>query len=267
MKTKTAILLAAGALALPLSATAELVLYNGEGFHGRSLSITQNLGDLQAANFNDRASSAIVYGNRYEVCEHARFQGRCVVLRPGRYPSLAAMGLDDRISSVRMLSKMSAPPTNYAPPAYPVYDSRPRKNEKLFEARVVAVRAVYGAPQQRCWVEREQVVDNSSSAAGAVVGGILGGVIGHQIGSGRGNDVATAAGAAGGAALGYNIARDSSGNVVTTRDVQKCGRAPGSGKPEYWDVAYVFDGREHHIQTAYPPGPTVTVNKRGEPRA
>ena len=29
------------------------------------------------------------------------YSGRCVVLRPGRYPSFQSMGLNDRISSVR----------------------------------------------------------------------------------------------------------------------------------------------------------------------
>jgi len=29
--------------------------------------------------------------------------GKCVVLRPGQYPSLTAMGLNDRVSSVRPL--------------------------------------------------------------------------------------------------------------------------------------------------------------------
>ena len=266
MKIRFAIALAASTLAFALPAAAELLLYNGEGFHGRELSVTRNLSDLSQANFNDRASSAIVYRNRYEVCEHARFQGRCVVLRPGRYPSLASMGVDNRVSSVRMLGR-AEDVSNYAPPAYPVYDSRRRKNEKLFEAEVVAVRAVYGTPRERCWVEREQVAaDSSGSVAGAVVGGLIGGVLGHQVGSGRGNDAATAAGAAAGAALGYNLARDGSGREVVTRDVRRCARAPGSGNPEYWDVTYVFKGKEHHMQTSYPPGRTVTVNGRGDPR-
>ena len=47
----------------------------------------------------------VVSGGRWEVCEDARFEGRCVVLRPGRYPSLAAMGLNDRVSSVRSVGR------------------------------------------------------------------------------------------------------------------------------------------------------------------
>ena len=37
-------------------------------------------------------------------------------------------------------------------------------------------------------------------------------------------------------------------------------------KPEYWDVTYDFRGQTHHMQTTYPPGATVTVNRLGEPR-
>jgi hypothetical protein len=36
--------------------------------------------------------------------------------------------------------------------------------------------------------------------------------------------------------------------------------------PAYWDVGYSFRGTAHRIQMNEPPGPTVTVNWRGEPR-
>ena len=158
-----------------------------------------------------------------------------------------------------MSSFVSPPPV---PAPYPFY---PQSGERLFEANVVAVRAVLGAPEQRCWVEREQVaVDSGANVGGAIIGGILGGVLGHQIGGGRGNDVATAVGAVGGAAVGANVNRGSGG--VYTQDVQRCAAVPGSGRPEYWDVTYVFRGREHRAQLSAPPGPTITVNSRGEPR-
>jgi hypothetical protein len=55
--------------------------------------------------FNDRASSVIVRGGWWEACEDARFGGQCVTLRPGSYANLAAMGLNDRISSVRPVDR------------------------------------------------------------------------------------------------------------------------------------------------------------------
>jgi uncharacterized protein YcfJ len=169
---------------------------------------------------------------------------------------------------VRPVSReMRVEERRYAPPPpMPVYDNRVRSGERLYEARVISVREVYGAnPQQRCWTERETHSDRSASVGGAVIGGLLGGVLGHQIGSGRGNDAATAIGAIGGAALGSNVARDRAGNEV--RDVQRCENVPTAGSPQFYDVTYAFRGEEHRIQTTVHPGSTVTVNERGEPRA
>ena len=59
---------------------------------------------------------------------------------------------------------------------------------------------------------------------------------------------------------------DRGGGQVYTQDVQKCAAVPGSEKPAYWDVTYVFRGTQHRVQLAAPPGATITVNRRGEPR-
>ena len=37
-------------------------------------------------------------------------------------------------------------------------------------------------------------------------------------------------------------------------------------QPDYWDVTYVFLGREYRVQMTPPPGPTILVNRFGEPR-
>ena len=79
-------------------------------------------------------------------------------------------------------------------------------NERLYEATVTSVRAVMGASEQRCWIEREQV-GQDRNLPGAIIGGILGGVLGHQVGGGRGQDIATVGGAVAGAAIGSNAAR------------------------------------------------------------
>src|SRR5438046_3171456 len=98
--------------------------------------------------FNDRASSVIVESGRWEACEHEQFGGRCVVLRPGSYDSLAGMGLDNSISSVRPLQR-NAQNVYEAPPAMavPTYEYRQRPNERLYQANVTAVRAVVGPPE------------------------------------------------------------------------------------------------------------------------
>jgi uncharacterized protein YcfJ len=147
-------------------------------------------------------------------------------------------------------------------------DYRRRENERLYEARVTYVRAVVGAPLQRCWVE-PTLVDNSRAAGlnipGAIIGGAIGGIIGHQIGGGRGQDLATGIGVVSGAVVGANIGRVSEG-VVYSQNVQRCEYVPASARADYWDVTYVFAGFEHRAQLTVSPGPTILVNEQGEPR-
>ena len=258
----------AAAVILATQAAAQVTFYEGEGFQGGAFRADTTIPNFAPLGFNDRAASAIVERGRWEVCEDSGFRGRCVILRSGNYPSLAGFGMNNRISSVRPAGN-----TNYAnevPPApapVPAYDSNRRPDEHLFEVPVHSVRAVVGPPEQRCWVERQQVVEPSQGAPnvpGAIFGAIIGGVLGHQVGGGRGQDVATAGGAVAGAAIGSNVGRGSGG--VYTQDVQRCAAVPGSARPEYWDVLYYFDGLEHHMQMSTPPPVTIWVNRNGEPR-
>ncbi len=263
---KKTLFLAVGLAALTLVpvASAQVTLYDREGLRGQVFTADRTIDNLDHYGFNDRASSIVVQGGEWIVCEHAEFQGQCVTLRPGQYPSLVSLGMNKRISSLRRVH--GEPAYSYAPPPpvpepYPYY---PHHGEALYQADVVAVRAVLGPPQQQCWVEQHQVVTNNSpNVPGAIIGGVLGGVLGHQIGSGRGNDVATAVGAVGGAAIGANVNR---GSQTATQNVQRCADVPSSAQPAYWDVTYHFRGVEHRAQLGFAPGPTITVNEQGEPR-
>ncbi len=250
-------------------AAPQITFFEQEGFQGRAFTTEQQVGNFERFGFNDRASSAVVLGDRWEVCGDAGFSGRCIVLRPGRYPSLAAMGMNDRVSSARIVGMDARVDENrYAPPPAPVYDSRRRSNERLYEVNVTSVRAVVATPQQRCWVEREQIPQERSNAnvPAAIAGALVGGVLGHQVGGGTGKDIATAGGAVAGAMIGANIGRDGGGQPAHSRDVQRCESVPSQARPEFWDVTYTFRGQEHRIQMTAPPGPTVTVNEQGEPR-
>jgi uncharacterized protein YcfJ len=254
-------------IVLAAQASAQITFYEGEGFRGRAFATSRLVDNFAGVGFNDRASSVVVERGRWEVCEHAHFEGRCAVLRPGSYDSLAGMGMNDRISSVRPLNR-EARYENEAPPPLPAptYEYRQRPNERLYQANVTFVRAVVGPPEQRCWIERQQVVEDRPGGAnvpGAIVGAVIGGVLGHQIGGGRGQDVATVGGAVAGAAIGANAGRGS--GQVYTQDVQRCASVPNT-RPEFWDVTYVFGGQAHRVQMTAPPGPTITVNGRGEPR-
>ena len=241
----------------------QITFYEGEGFQGRTFTTDRQVGDLQRFGFNDRASSVMVLADRWEVCEDVRFSGRCAILRPGQYPSLAAMGMNNRISSVRDVSRDARVEDNRYAPAPPLaaYDNRRRNGERLYEANVTSSHAVVATPEKRCWVEQEQV-QSRYNVPGAIVGGVIGGVLGHQIGSGRGNDAATVVGAVGGAAVGANVNRGGQ-----TQDVQRCENVASQARPDYWDVTYNFRGQEHRIQMTTPPRSTVTVNEQGEPRS
>ena len=261
--------LAAAGMAVAAQATADVTFYEREGFEGRSFTTTKRVGALDRYGFNDRASSVVVTGtDRWEVCDDAQFKGQCVILRPGRYPSLAAMNLNNRVSSARMVnSPARVEPSRYAPAPAMTYDYRRRRDERVYEADVTSVRAVLGTPEQRCWVERGQVTQERSGAnvPGAIAGAIIGGILGHQIGSGRGNDVATVGGVVAGGVVGANVGRD--GTQTYAPDVKRCENVAGSGQPDYWDVTYNFRGVEHRIQMTSAPGPKITVNEQGEPRA
>ena len=255
----------------PVPSTAEITFYENEGFGGRSFTAKGAVDNFQRFGFNDRASSVVVTGDRWEVCEDARFGGRCMILRPGRYPSLGAMGLNDRISSVRDVSRTARIDDNrYAPmpglvavPA-PDQDYRRRRDERVYAANVTSVRAVVGPPEQRCWVERSDAAPSRPSVGGAVAGAVIGGILGHQIGRGGGQDLATAGGAVAGGVVGANVGRSSG---APAQDVQRCENVPSQAAPSFWDVTYTFRGVEHRVQVTAPPGPTISVNDRGEPRA
>ena len=255
------------ALAFSSQAYSQVVFYQGDNYSGRSFSTQRQVPNFNQFGFNDRASSVVVLSERWEVCEAARFDGRCIVLRQGRYPSLAALGLNDRISSARSVgSRQRYDDSRYAPNPQPVYDNRRRGRERLYQANVTSARAVMGRDNQRCWVERQQVDGRrSGNVGGAVVGAVLGGILGHQIGGGRGKDIATVGGAVAGGAVGYNTNRGRDDDY--SRDVERCTSDSDSGTPDYWDVTYNYRGQEHRIQTTYEPGPTISVNNKGEPRA
>ncbi len=246
------------------SSAPQITFYERENFRGRTFTTDKQVGNLERFGFNDRASSAVVLGDRWEVCEDARFNGRCRVLRPGSYPSLEAMGMGRSISSVREVDRNARfDDSRYAPAPLAAYDNRRRDNERVYEANVTSVRAVVATPEKRCWVEQEQVQDRKYNVPGAVIGAVIGGVLGHQVGSGRGNDVATVGGAVAGGAVGANVGR----GQTTTQDVQRCENVPGQAQADYWDVTYNFRGQEHRVQMTTPPGTTVRVNDRGDPRA
>jgi uncharacterized protein YcfJ len=283
MKSIAKTLFAVSVLAFAAHASAQVTFHENENFQGRSFSSQQRVGNFERAGFNDRASSVIVVGQRWEACEHVRLEGNCKVLRPGQYPSLSAMGLNDRISSVRPVpNNERIAESAYAPMPIVAQDYRRRRQERLYDAEVTSVRGVAGTPAQRCWIEREQVAQQPQPVVqqqpaglnlpGAAIGAVIGGILGHQVGGGSGQKIATGVGALGGAALGSQYGRhdqpvQQAQAAPLTQDVRRCDNNAAQAVPAYWDVTYKHEGIEHRVQMATPPGQTITVNRRGEPRA
>lgn len=167
--------LTAAALALAAPAFGQITFYEHEGFRGRVHTTHGALDNFAGWEFNDRASSVVVDKGRWEVCDGIGFTGRCAVLRPGSYDRLSTMGLNDRLASTRPVNA-GAKYDNEAPPPMhrPDYAYRQRPSERLFEVEVSSVRAVYGPPERRCWLERQAESGGTDRGRG---------VMGHQIGS------------------------------------------------------------------------------------
>src|SRR3954470_1014266 len=142
MNRQLKIALAAGALIAAAHAGAQVTFYEGEGFHGRAFTTSKEVRDFARIGFNDRASSVVVSGGRWEACENARYDGRCVLLRPGNYDSLRALGMDNTISSVRPADNRRRYDNQPEPMASNNYDWRQRANERVYDAPVTSVRAV-----------------------------------------------------------------------------------------------------------------------------
>src|ERR1700674_3459459 len=85
------------------AAAAEITLFEGPNFQGRSMTFRGETSNLDSTGFNDRTSSIIVRDGVWEACVDAYFQGGCIQLRPGEYPQLDGR-FDRSISSLRVLS-------------------------------------------------------------------------------------------------------------------------------------------------------------------
>jgi len=95
-------LVAASLLAVAAQAAAqEIVLFQNENYNGPRYAASSSVSDLARVGFNDRASSATIRGGSWQLCTDAYFRGQCTTLSPGNYPSLAAMGINNQISSLR----------------------------------------------------------------------------------------------------------------------------------------------------------------------
>ena len=89
----------AGGAPGPRPHVGQVTLYEHSNFGGRAVTIDRRAERLEG--FKNAASSAVINGAPWELCDRRDFGGRCVVLQPGRYPNLGSMGMNDNVSSVR----------------------------------------------------------------------------------------------------------------------------------------------------------------------
>ena len=82
MRFKLRTMVGVAAIGLAAQAGAQITFYEGDGFHGRTFTVDNVVPNFQPLGFNDRARSAIVDSGTWQVCEHADFQGRCVIVVP-----------------------------------------------------------------------------------------------------------------------------------------------------------------------------------------
>jgi len=168
MKLITQALAVAG-LAIGTQAFAQVTLYEHGHFRGEAVTVDRPAGSLERYNFNNRASSAVIAGEAWEFCDRPGFNGRCVVLQPGQYDSLADM--NDAVTSMRPLSARGPVAGGPAPypqnPRGPEYGHRPPAGLTLFEQRDFSgASLVVERPRRR--LER---ADFDNIASSAIVSG------------------------------------------------------------------------------------------------
>jgi hypothetical protein len=79
---------------------AQIAIFEGIDFQGRSILLTAPAANLELMDFNDRARSIVVEGGAWRLCSDANAEGECLEFGPGRYPALPR-ALSGRVSSAR----------------------------------------------------------------------------------------------------------------------------------------------------------------------
>ena len=80
-------------------------LYEDKDFKGTSFYIYGQEGDLGTLGMKNKVSSIVVHSGVWLFYENVGFKGKGLYLKPGSYPDLQQMGMNDRFSSCRGLSE------------------------------------------------------------------------------------------------------------------------------------------------------------------
>jgi hypothetical protein len=124
----------------------EVIIYKQPNFRGQSQVVNGEVANLEGGFARD-ASSLVVKGGYWEVCDQDHFRGNCHVLEPGQYPRLDS-NLNERIVSIRYLGNDQ----KFAKRAYreEIREAR-REDRRQYRERVAASGAIdlYGRPNFR----------------------------------------------------------------------------------------------------------------------
>lgn len=84
-----------------------ITLYQHDNFVGSSIHLTANTPEFAALFFNDTVSSVIVEGGTWRLYKDHQYLGPYIELGPGSYPSMTAYGLNDELSSAKVVMQDS----------------------------------------------------------------------------------------------------------------------------------------------------------------
>lgn len=77
----------------------DILMFEDTGYQGRVYEVMGDMPDLGMVGFNDKASSIRIVRGKWEICEHANYQGRCSRLDADQ--AILPREWNDQISSIR----------------------------------------------------------------------------------------------------------------------------------------------------------------------
>jgi hypothetical protein len=80
---------------------AQITLYRQDGNRGPSLQLILAAPNLAQYGFAKRTVSFVVNSGRWQLCDHAEFAGKCIVVPAGKYPASYDNGFALTVVSVR----------------------------------------------------------------------------------------------------------------------------------------------------------------------
>jgi len=83
----------------------DIVLYAANNYSGASQLADDSQADLRSDELQAKATSTVIAGGTWELCDDTFYRGQCVTLGPGKYPSLEQLGLTRGVASVRRASQ------------------------------------------------------------------------------------------------------------------------------------------------------------------